>query len=103
MRHALETGTDPVPLVAALASKLRTLSQGGRRAGDRGIDPARDLGLAPWQVDRARRDLKYWDADRLAEAIEAVAAADHEIKGASRAPEFALERAVRRVATLARA
>ena len=101
VRHALETGTDPVPLVAALAAKLRTLAKVGAARG-RGIDPARDLGLAPWQVDRARRDLRFWDADSLAEAIEAVAAADHEIKGASRAPEFALERAVRRVAALAR-
>src|SRR5690606_4686070 len=88
------------PLVAALASKLRTLAKVGAARG-RGLDPARDLQLAPWQVDRARRDLRYWDADRLAQAIEAVAAADHEIKGAGRAPGFALERAVRRVAQLA--
>ncbi len=100
VRHALSTGTDPVPLVAALASKLRILAKVGAARG-RGLDPARDLSLAPWQVDRARRDLRYWDADRLAQAIEAVAAADHEIKGAARAPGFALERAVRRVAQLA--
>lgn len=100
VRHALSTGTDPVPLVAALASKLRILAKVGAARG-RGIDPARDLNLAPWQVDRARRDLRHWDADRLADAIEAVAAADHEIKGASRAPGFALERAVRRVSQLA--
>jgi DNA polymerase-3 subunit delta len=100
VRHALSTGTDPVPLIAALASKLRVLAKVGAARG-RGLDPTRDLSLAPWQVERARRDLRHWDADRLADAIEAVAAADHEIKGASRAPGFALERAVRRVAQLA--
>lgn len=100
VRHAMETGVDPVPLVAALASKLRTLAKVGASRG-RGLDPTRDLGIAPWQVDRARRELRKWNADRLAAAIEAVAAADHAIKGADRAPAFAVERLVRVVADLA--
>jgi DNA polymerase III subunit delta len=99
-RHAIETGTDPVPLIAALASKLRTLVKVGAARGRGGVSPA-SLGLAPWQIDRARRDLVKWDANRLATAIEAVAQADAEVKGASRAPGFALERVVRTVAELA--
>ncbi|MGC4174957.1 DNA polymerase III subunit delta [Demequina sp.] len=99
-RHAMETGTDPVPLIAALASKLRTLVKVGAARGRGGLD-ARELGLAPWQVDRARKDLVKWDANRLATAIEAVAQADADVKGASRAPAFALERVVRTVAELA--
>jgi len=98
-RHAIETGTDPVPLIAALATKLRTLVKVGAARG-RGLSD-RDLNLAPWQIDRARKELAKWDANRLAEAIEAVAQADAEVKGASRAPAFSLERAVRRVAELA--
>lgn len=100
VRHALDTGTDPVPLVAALALKLRTLAKVGASRG-RGLDPTRDLGLAPWQVDRARRELRHWDADALADAIEAVAEADAQVKGAGRDPRFAVERAVRTVAGLA--
>ncbi|WP_296667412.1 DNA polymerase III subunit delta [Demequina sp.] len=99
VRHALSTGTDPVPLVAALASKLRTLIKVGAARG-RGLD-LRALGIQPWQEERARRDLRRWDADTLALAVQAVAQADAEIKGASRAPGFALERAVRIVADLA--
>ncbi|MDN4472484.1 DNA polymerase III subunit delta [Demequina zhanjiangensis] len=101
VRHAVSTGTDPVPLVAAMAMKLRTLAKVGAARGRR-LDPVKDLSMAPWQVDRAKKDLRMWDADRLASAIEAVAAADAEIKGASRAPHFALERAVRIVSELAR-
>jgi len=100
VRHALESGVDPVPLVAALAAKLRLLAKVGAARG-RGIDPTRDLGLAPWQVERARRELVRWTADTLADAIEAVAAADAEVKGAGRDPRFAVERAVRSVAGLA--
>lgn len=100
VRHALAAGVDPVPMNAALASKLRTLAKVGASRG-RGLDPTRDLGLPPWQVDRARRELRRWNAQTLGEAIEAVAQADAEIKGAGRAPQFALERAVRAVAQLA--
>ena len=101
LRHALATGTDPVPLVAALAAKLRTLAKVAAARG-RGLDPARDLGLAPWQVDRARRELTSWTPEGLAAAISAVAQADAEVKGAGRDPVFAVERAVLRVAGAAR-
>ncbi|SEI96329.1 DNA polymerase III subunit delta [Demequina mangrovi] len=99
VRHALATGTDPVPLIAALASKLRTLIKVAAARG-RGVT-LKELGIQPWQEERARRDLRRWDADSLALAVQAVARADAEIKGASRAPGFALERAVRTVAELA--
>lgn len=100
LRHAIATGTDPVPLVAALAAKLRTLAKVGAARG-RGLDPARDLGLAPWQVDRARRELTRWTPEGMAAAILAVAQADAEVKGAGRDPVFAVERAVLRVAEAA--
>ncbi len=95
-RHAMATGTPPVPLVAALAAKLRTLVKVGAARG-RGLRPA-DLGIAPWQFDRAARELRGWTPEALAEAITAVAQADAEVKGASRDPDFAIERALLLVA-----
>lgn len=100
LRHALSTGVDPVPLVAALAAKLRTLAKVAAMRGRSGIS-AGDLGLAPWQVERAQRDLRRWTPERLAAAIDAVAQADAEVKGQSRDPQFAVERAVLRVAAAA--
>lgn len=100
VRHALDTGTDPVPLIAAAAAKIRTLAKVGASRG-RGLDPAKDLGLAPWQVERARRDLRLWTAETIAQAIEALAEADAQVKGAGRDPRFAVERAVRTIAGLA--
>ena len=100
LRHALATGSDPVPLVAALAAKLRTLAKVAAARG-RGLDPVRDLGIASWQVDRARRDLRRWTPESLAGAVQAVAQADAEVKGAGRDPVFAVERAVLRVAQAA--
>lgn len=98
VRHAMASGTDPVPLVAALALKLRTM---GRVAASRGRDvgPEATKGLAPWQVDRAKRDLRGWTPEGLAAAITAVAAADAQVKGESRSPGYAVERAVLTVAS----
>jgi DNA polymerase III subunit delta len=100
LRHALATGADPVPLVAALAAKLRVLAKVAATRG-RGTGAMRDLGLAPWQLDRARKDLARWTPEALASAITAVAQADAEVKGAGRDPVFAVERAVLRVASAA--
>ncbi|MDQ0895902.1 DNA polymerase III subunit delta [Agromyces ramosus] len=93
LRHALDSGADPVPMVAAFAMKVRTMAKvSGVRGG--GPQVASSLGLAPWQVDRARRDLAGWDDEGLARAIEALAATDAAVKGAERDPVFALERLV---------
>lgn len=100
LRHALASGADPVPLVAAIASKLRTMA---RVAGSR--EPASALasrlGMKDWQVDRARRDLTGWNEASLSTAIQAAARADAEVKGASRDPVFAVERLVTVIATRA--
>ena len=100
LRHALASGADPVPLVAAIASKLRTMA---RVAGSR--EPARALaarlGMKDWQIDRARRDLTGWNETSLGMAIQAAARADAEVKGASRDPVFAVERLVTVIATRA--
>lgn len=100
LRQALDSGADPVPMVAAIAMKLRTMA---RVAGTR--EPSRQLatrlGMKDWQVDRARRDLSGWTQDSLGLAIQATARADAEVKGGSRDAVFALERLVTVIATRA--
>ena len=71
LRHALATGTEPVPIVAALAMKIRQLARVAAMAGRGGVT-AGDLGMAPWQVDRARRELSGWSDDALAAAIGSI-------------------------------
>ncbi|MCI2193350.1 MAG: DNA polymerase III subunit delta [Ancrocorticia sp.] len=94
-RHAAATGTGPVPIVAAIALKLRSM---GVALALRGTSDTSDVRLAPWQIDRARRDLQGWSSEGLARAILAIAQADADVKGASRDPDFALERAIVRIA-----
>ena len=94
LRHAIAVGVDPVPIVAVLAQQARQLIAVGSAGRGRSVDVARDLGLAPWQVDRARRALGGWTADALATCVHAVAAADFEVKGGGRDPVYAVERCV---------
>jgi DNA polymerase-3 subunit delta len=93
LRHALDSGADPVPIVAAFASKLRSMAKlYGAHGGSTQL--AAQFGLAPWQVDRARRDLQGWTEPGLARGIEAIADADANVKGGGRDPVFALERMI---------
>lgn len=95
VRHAAATGVPPVLVVAALAARLRQLARVAAAGRGRSADVARDLGMAPWLIDRARRDLLHLSPEGLGEAILAVAAADHAVKGGGADPQHALERAVR--------
>ena len=101
LRHALASGADPVPLVAAVASKLRTMA---RVAGNRESAPAHSprgsgsrtgRSIAPGATCPAGR------RRRSGMAIQAAARADAEVKGGSRDPVFALERLVTVIATRA--
>ncbi len=97
LRHALATGEAPVPIVAAFASKLRTMAKVSAYRGTP-AQAAQALGLAPWQVQRAQRDAAGWTEAGLAGAILSIAEADAAVKGGSRDAEFALETMVRTIA-----
>ena len=95
LRNALATGTDPVLITSALAGSLRTLAKvSGVSRGVKSFDLAGPLGLAPWQIDKARRQLSKWTPSTLAGAVVAVAQADADIKGAAVDPIHSLERAI---------
>lgn len=90
LRHALATGADPVPVVAAFGMKVRLMAKvyGNKYAS------ASTVGAQPWQIDRARKDLAGWSEEGLANAVTAIATADAAVKGAERDPVFALEKLV---------
>ena len=93
LRHALSSGADPVPIVAAFAAKLRTMARISGSNAPAG-QLASKFGLAPWQVDRARRDMHGWNDEGLGRSLETLADNDEQIKGLGRDPVFALERMI---------
>jgi len=101
LRWAFATGMDPVLVSAALAANLRTIAvvgAAGRGSPDALAGP---LGMPPWKIRRAQGWLKRWQPDALAEAVQAVAAADAGIKGAGDDAAYAAENAVMVVADCA--
>ena len=95
LRQALESGVDPVMIISALAASLRALAKvSGANRGAKSFELAGPLGLSPWQIDKARRQLEGWTPSTLSGAVIALAQADADIKGAASDPIYALERAV---------
>lgn len=91
LRQALSTGTDPVPMTAAINMKVRAMARVYGARGSSG-ELASAFSMAPWQVDRARRDTRGWTEQSLAKAIDMGAETELSVKGGSRDPVYALER-----------
>lgn len=95
LRWAMSTGVPPVLVTSAMAVGLRGLGRlitaGG---GLREADLARAAGVPPWKLKSMRVQARGWDQRGVAEALQAVATADAQVKGAADSPEYALEQLV---------
>ncbi|MFZ0323763.1 MAG: DNA polymerase III subunit delta [Actinomycetes bacterium] len=92
-RQLVDSGTDPVPVVAAVAKQLRTLARVA--SAPRGVSPAslaRELGVGDFAIKRARAWAPAWTPVGLATAIRAAAATDEAVKGGEAQRAYALER-----------
>ncbi|GAA2357894.1 DNA polymerase III subunit delta [Nonomuraea africana] len=94
LRWALSTGVASVLLVSALARSLRSLAKVG--GAGRNVQPAQ-LGMAPWQINNAKRQLRGWGPEGLSAALRAVAVADEQVKGGGADPAYALEHAIQTI------
>jgi len=98
LRHAITTGTDPVMITSAIASSLRGIAKvSGSNRGQKSFELAGELGMAPWQIDKARRQLNGWNANTLTAAVAAIAKCDAQVKGGASDPIYALEQALTRI------
>lgn len=89
-RHGFATGIDNVALTAALAMRIRTLAKLFNNVNSQ----AAALGMAPWQLDKARKEVRLFDEESLTALVELVAQTDADVKGASREPEYSVERLI---------
>ncbi|GAB4096032.1 DNA polymerase III subunit delta [Brachybacterium squillarum] len=89
LAQAQLAGADPVPIVAAVAMKMRQLAKITSPGAS-----ARTLGMPDWMIRNLSREARAWNDRSLARAIEAVARADHEVKGAGRDPRWSVQRMV---------
>ncbi|HEU4512707.1 MAG TPA: DNA polymerase III subunit delta [Nocardioidaceae bacterium] len=95
LRWALDNGTAPVLVTSAFASGLRGLARyKSAPRGMREADLARDVGVPPWKLRTLRDQSRGWEDAGLVRAIQAVAQADADVKGAASDASYALERMV---------
>ncbi len=95
LRNALDTGTDPVMIISAVANSVRAIAKVSDVPRNvKSFELAGPLGLAPWQIDKARRQLTRWRPGMITFAITELARADYGVKGGEADPIYALERAM---------
>lgn len=95
LRNALDTGTDPVLIISAVANSVRAIAKVSDVPRNvKSFELAGPLGLAPWQIDKARRQLTRWRPGMITFAITELARADYGVKGGEADPIYALERAM---------
>lgn len=95
LRNALDTGTDPVMIISAVSNSVRALAKvSDLPRNARSFEVAGKLGLAPWQIDKARRQLSRWRPGMITFAIDELLRADVGVKGGEAAPLYTLERAM---------
>lgn len=99
LRWAVSTGVAPVLVTSALAGSLRNLGRylDVRDARQRDGDLARTLGVPPWKIKDLARQSRDWSPAGVARALQAVAVADAQVKGAAGDAGFALEQVVLKV------
>lgn len=92
LRHALNNGVAPVQIVAGLTTKIRSLIKVTGMQNKR--LRATDIGMAPWQVDKLLPVARKWSEKALANTMIIIAETDYAIKGGSKSPQYALEKAI---------
>ena len=102
-RRALQLGTSPVALAAALSMKVGQIARlYSTRGRINGYELSSELGMPPFIVEKTAKVARTWSGDAVSEAVILMADLDAAVKGQSGDPEFAIEAAVRKVAELAR-
>ena len=96
LRQALIQGTDPLAIIGALASSLRTMAK--TAAAQAGLISSREVGPS-WLMNKARKQLSGWNTPAMAKCFELLAQADAVAKGTPGDTQYALEQAVMAIAT----
>jgi DNA polymerase III subunit delta len=98
LRWALNLGVDGPAVTGPFAFKVRQLARlMGSPRGMRDADLAREVGVPPFAIKRLRGQLRAWDPEGMAAAVQAVATADAAVKGQAEATDYELERMLFRI------
>ncbi|MEX5721128.1 DNA polymerase III subunit delta [Geodermatophilus maliterrae] len=100
LRWALDRGVAHVLIADAIADGIRTAARVTSLDTNNTGDLARALKLPPWKVKKAQSQARGWSIDGLQQAIGVAAELNADVKGVAASPDYALERAVRRIVAI---
>ncbi|AKK03765.1 DNA polymerase III, delta subunit [Corynebacterium epidermidicanis] len=101
-RRALQLGTSPVAIAAALSNSVISIARAyGIRGAGNEYELAKTLGVPPFKVRSVLATARRWNGDSVSDAVILMAELDASTKGRGGDQEFAIEDAVRRIAELA--
>lgn len=98
LRWALSIGTPAVVVADAMADGVRSVARISAAGRGNPYQLAQRLGMPPWKVKRAQSQARGWTDEGLHDALQVVAELNADVKGAAVDAEYALERAVLRLA-----
>lgn len=97
LRYAIDLGVPHVVIADALADGVRTIARVASAGRGSDYQLAQKLGMPPWKVKRAQAQSRGWSEAGVRRALRTVALLNADVKGEAADPEWALERAVRRL------
>jgi DNA polymerase-3 subunit delta len=100
LRWALDRGVAHVLIADAIADGVRAAARVTSLNTSNPGDLARILKLPPWKVKKAQSQSRGWSIDGLQQALGVAAELNADVKGAAASPDYALERAIRRIITI---
>jgi DNA polymerase-3 subunit delta len=98
LRWALSVGVPQVVIADALADGIRSIAKVGSAGRGNPNDLAPRLGMPPWKVRRAQSQARHWSEAGIGLALNVVAELNADVKGVAVSADYALERALRRLA-----
>lgn len=99
-RYAFDSGVEPMAIYSAIRmSVLSMLKVIDVPRGAKSFELAGELGMAPWQIDKARRQLSGWHEEDFDLALNEIVRADWAVKGGEGHPQYAIERMVLAIAS----
>lgn len=99
-RQAFDSGVEPMAIFTAVKmSVISMLKVIDLPRGVKSFEVAGDLAMAPWQIDKARRQLAQWREEDFDLALNEIVRADWAVKGGEGHPQYAIERMVLAIAS----
>lgn len=99
LRWALAVGVAHVLVADALADGVRSVARVSSAGRGNPYAMASSLGMPPWKVKRAQSQARGWTPAGLTLAMRTVAGLNADVKGVAADPAYALEAAIRALAT----